>query len=489
MIKIFRIVFFLGVVGCFSFASISTKSFLLNDFKRYEKTTQNARIQNGKILTSNINLENEKSKEFYLDFEPSNQNMFSSELPQYADGIIHHGVKITNSKNVLRYNGQLSPFFYHKNTDHDFTLSIYFNANVIHGYRVIIDKMGIISNNSEIFSEGFSFAIKNDKPLALFKNLFKFKDKRKDIILEAKNPIKPNRWYKMTVTFDSYEGILRLYLNSNLEDQKTASISNFGGAILYPSFSENNSSPLVVGGSNPNTTFNGYIDEFSVLSYKADSVYTEQYPQVRSSYTSKVFFLGYNKLLKQLNFEGENLNKERTFLYYKTSPRFFSEEDDLSQNGGWKKVDPNKPISGNIITESSFQPYVQFKIAFENADSRNPAVINHLEITYDELSLPTPKKIEASSDSSKTLNVVWESANDVHVTGYYVYYSKDHFVNDINYTFLRNEKGGSFVFQKQINFAIPNVEAETAYVVYVVCAGLNGVLSPPSEKKEVFVPN
>ena len=185
----------------------------------------------------------------------------------------------------------------------------------------------------KVIDQSINAKIKNSRIYWEFKNIFTTLDKTKELlVLDSYSRIMPEKWWYITLSFDSHSGIIRENINDNEEGIILATEDGSLKSTVYNlRFHRTNRCVVTIAPS-----FYGAIDEFCITKNNNKSNFIK-YNSPNGEITSNVSDFGSGGIMIQSIIPDDNKkNNADIVYYYRYSNSPFDENDEFSNDIKWK---------------------------------------------------------------------------------------------------------------------------------------------------------
>ncbi len=416
MKKIIIVLFFYLLT--FSFG-IEKKIISITNFNPYKHSKSNFILLNGHLLTSETTEVKDSYFFLHYNFETINPNIFESKLLlKSKKGIRGSALEFKSKDNLVKIKNPHHRFFLDPIDNGSYTIKCYFYFYSLIGSSNILKKQSIILDNKtkRIIPQIFLVYAKKRKIIVHLENFFRFKNKRKTIILEKSPFLITDKWYCLEILFDALNGKLTKKLNNQvIESIYVTEDSNEGSAIYYSAFDSQNKAPLILG--------EGVIGKIDEITFHTTAhQQTEQDPNknISSIFISRVFKSGSNGKIQKVSFDKIDPSIIAKFEY-RISDQIFSSQSTTIE---WKDVPLNTSLKKII---PNYHNYAQFKISIKKKYSLLPYVIKKLDLHYEITPPPTSPFILGYKKKDGSIEISWSKSSDINIVGYYIYYKQGDF--------------------------------------------------------------
>ncbi len=297
------------------------------------------------------------------------------------------------------------------------------------------------SNNEIVLKIGSEFYNKNmdtvedqsiiakmidGKLLWEFKNIFSTSDiKINSIKVEPYSRIIPEQWTHINLVYDAHTGIIREYINNEEEGIIIATLDkSLNSTVLNLQYHHSNRCVIMIAPS-----FYGAIDEFYIIK-KAEKIFTNKYTSNTGELISRVEDFGTGGInIYDINTSDTIEKNSDIIYYYRYSDKPFNENDEISKEINWKKLDSEDISTKNIR-------FFQWKVILLSGDNKNySSKFRGINIKYTLNNPPaTPAGLKVIYKDDKIF-IKWKLNSEKDLKGYKIYYgtkSNNYFGIDAN---------------------------------------------------------
>ncbi len=426
--KVIKIVLFLFI--CFSILSEEREikwevGKNIKDFVEYEKNVEIKSINNKPVyynLKKSI-IDINENVDLYLAFDDKTKKDITGNYNvTYSKFLLSNNIYFNNNsayfvsdEDRIELIGSKSSFFQSGVTLGSFSISfwLYPVSNAVE--ETILNIGGNYYNKKEdrTEEEAIRCKLKNGKIIWEFINVFFINEtKINKIEIDSITRVIPEKWSLINITYNSYSGIIKLYINGSEVGIGVATIDgNLHSSVLNIRFNPINRCFIKIAPS-----FLGAIDEFYIFK---DVIVTsnEKYSSDGGEIISKVIDMGKGGIrIKKVNMEDLKNNNSEIFYFYRYSDKPFYADEQYSEDIKWTLFDFNKIPYDKIR-------YIQWKILLlPGNDNNNSPAFKSVGILYDK-DIPPAKPVGLKAivkDNGIILKWVRNSEKDI--KGYKIYY-------------------------------------------------------------------
>jgi len=296
-----------------------------------------------------------------------------------------------------------------------FTISFWIYPTTFSNNEIIL-RIGSQYYNKETDSvedQSINAKMINGRLVWEFNNIFlNSNTQKKSITMESFSRILPEKWSHITMSYDSFTGIIRGYINGNEESIIVATEDGtLDSSILNLRYNERNRCVVII-----SPTFYGAIDEFFIMK-KVENVIDKKYDPNGAEIISNVIDFGVGGIiLENMAINANNEKNSDLICYYRYSKEPFDKNEQFSQNIKWKILNPDVLINENIR-------FFQWKILLLSGDNSNyTPKFNGIVVYYKNNNPPSkPIGVKLLASDNK-LKIKWKMNAERDLKGYKIYY-------------------------------------------------------------------
>jgi len=397
----------------------------IEDFVEYENNVEQKRINNKpayySLRQSTIGVN--EDVDLYLSFDSKvEKDLTGNYKVLYSKFLLSDNIYLNNNSAYFLSNedrieliGNNSSFFQPGARLGSFSISfwIYPVSNSIN--ETILSIGGHYYNKKENKTEEQAIICKleNGKVLWDFLNVFSLNEKVfSNIKIDSVTRIIPERWSLINLTYNSYNGIIKLYINGNEAGIGIATIDgNLHSSVLNMSYHPTNRCFIKIAQS-----FIGAVDEFYI--FKKDIMTSEEkYSSNGGEIISKVIDIGKGGgIIKKVNIEDFKDNNSEIFYFYRYSDKPFYSYYEYSQNIKWMPFNKESIIPDKIR-------FIQWRILLlPGNNNNNSPKFRSLEIIYYK-DIPPARPVGLKAIvKGNTVILKWIRNSEKDIMGYKIYY-------------------------------------------------------------------
>lgn len=406
------------------------------DFSYIEKNVELVRYSNQPAyyeLKRKI-LPDEKDIDLYISFDEDNSITLQNYkvinkkfLKTENRGLYKSGGYFTGDKDKIELAGNDYSFFQPGVNLGSFSISFWVYPVTFSGEETILKIGSQYYNKStnSVEDESIVAKIKNGKVIWEFNNLFKLRDNiKKSIELTPFTIIEPEKWNHINLTYDSYKGIVKEFINgSEVALAIATDTNNIDGSVLNLRFHPTNRCIVRLGAS-----FCGAIDEF-IIAKNSKQITNERYESNGGVIYSNVLEIEkVGAFISKIEPNWINENRSEIQLSFRGSDKIFYPEEEYSKDIKWIGLNDVKNYSSKKIR------YIQFRLLFlPGTNQEYSSKLKDIKLVYDK-NLPPSKPLDVKAFSTNgKIKLKWLKNSEKDLKGYKLYYgtkSNNYFCND-----------------------------------------------------------
>lgn len=397
----------------------------IEEFVEYENNVEKKRINNKDVyysLKQSIIGRND-NVDLYLSFDSKdNKDLTGNYKVIYSKFLLSDNISFNNNSAYFISNedrieliGNSSSFFQPGAILDSFSVSfwIYPVSNSIN--EIILNIGGHYYNKKDDKTEEQSIICKltNGKIVWEFTNIFYLNEKViPKIIIDSVTRIIPEKWSLINLTYNNYNGIIKLYINGSESGIGIATIDgHLRSSVLNMRYHPTNRCFIKIAQS-----FIGAIDEFYI--FRGEVVPdNEKYSSNGGELISRVIDIGKGGArIKKVNIEDFKDNNSEIFYFYRYSDKPFSSVYEYSNDIKWMPFDKNNFTIDRVR-------FIQWRILFlPGNDNNNSPKFKSLEmIYYKNLPPSRPLGLKAITQNNNVI-LKWLRNSEKDIKGYKIYY-------------------------------------------------------------------
>lgn len=439
-----------------------------------------------KIKKQSYNFDSDKDNiDLFLPFDENGRNAITEnyetiqEYFQYkeSDSYIGTGAYFYKSEHKIELQGNNKSVFVPGTVISSFTINFYvYPMNFAEDN--ILFKIGshyYENSNDSICDQSFSAILDEGIFKCRFRNVFNDENNKPipEFTVKAYQRVMPKEWTNLTITYDSFSGIIRLFING-IEN----GIAKAAGESVYPMiFNPANRCILDIG-----TSYVGTIDDF-LIKHGAETDGIEYgFPPEGASVVSAVHKLDdFNIIIKDINFSDYQNNGAAVEYFVRLSSSPFDSNDTVPCIKPVEWLPLNKENLSYLKNKKA--AYFQWKaLLLPGVNGNESPHFSGLTLKYERdlpPAAPTGVKI-AEKDGAILLK--WKNNTEQDLKGYKVYYGTKpgvYFCNDAA------EGESPIVIDKVNNFKLTNLKKNIIYYITITAFDDKNAIHESSFSEEV----
>lgn len=464
-----------------------------NNFLSDIYKTENAELvtENGSILYYKIKKQsydlnsNRNNIDLFLPFESNNKDAIRENYEtiqenfQYkeSDSYIGTSAYFYKSKHKIELQGNRKSVFVPGTVIGSFTINFYVYPMNLADNNVLFKIGSHYYENSDdsICDQSFSAVLDEGIFKCHFRNVFNNENNKTipEFTVKAYQRVMPKEWTNLTITYDSFSGIIRLFING-VEN----GIAKAAGESVYPMiFNPANRCILDIG-----TSYVGTIDDF-LIKHGAETDGIEYgFPPEGASIVSGVHKLDdFNIVIKDINFADYQKNGAEIEYFVRLSSSPFDADDTAAYIKPVEWIPLNKENLSYLKNKKA--AYFQWKaLLLPGINGVESPYFSGLTLKYERDFPPAaPAGVKIAGEDG-AIFLKWKNNTEQDLKGYKIYYGAKpgvYFCNDAA------EGESPIVIDKVNNFKLTNLKKNIIYYITITAFDDKNAVHESSFSEEV----